>query len=111
MFNRKKWIISLLISSYPDTPVVFTADEPGRPTAHGEGLQRAITQELATFNVDAKKVKGDIKVEIIGPSGKIKPNVEKLENHWKVTYKPTEGGPHDIKILWNNKELPGDQIK
>lgn len=57
-------------------------------------------------------MKGDIKMEINGPTSSLKPEVQKKEaGVFKVTYIPTEIGEHLVKISWNGHEINGSPFR
>ncbi|GAU89920.1 hypothetical protein RvY_02412-2 [Ramazzottius varieornatus] len=93
----------------PGSPFTFMVEEPGIPTASGDGLIWAMADEPASFRVDATGLRGKLDVTVHGPSRAAKTTIsqEKSQGVYKVTYLPPEVGVYDIKIVWNGKEIPG----
>ncbi|OQV23311.1 Filamin-B [Hypsibius exemplaris] len=91
----------------PGSPFTFMVDEPGIPTASGDGLLWAMADEPAHFRVDAAKLRGKLEVTVHGPNRAAKTTITP-EKHgiYKVTYIAAEVGVFDVKIVWNGKELP-----
>uniref|UniRef100_A0A915KZQ5 Actin-binding cytoskeleton protein filamin n=1 Tax=Romanomermis culicivorax TaxID=13658 RepID=A0A915KZQ5_ROMCU len=90
-------------------PVSFVVEDPGKPAAHGDGLQKSLLNEPAYFVVENRKNKGDIKVEVLNPHGKsIKvAKSKKGDGVTEFSYTPTETGYYNAIVLWNNKPLLG----
>ena len=67
----------------PGSPFTFMVDEPGFPTAEGDGLLWALADEPASFRVDAKNLRGKLEVLVQGPSTVAKTTISP-EKHWRV---------------------------
>ena len=50
----------------PGSPYTFIVDEPGFPTASGEGLSWAIADESAMLPVDTGSLRGELEVAVTG---------------------------------------------
>ena len=88
-------------------------DSNGFPILIGDGLIEAQVGESAIFNVDPRREKGKLTVDVIGPKSLakclIKP--ESANGRYEVEYYPKEIGLYEITILWNEKLLPGSPFK
>jgi filamin len=91
----------------PGSPFTIIVDEPGFPTASGDGLVWAMADEPASFRVDAQKLRGKLEVTVHGPNRAAKTTITpEKQGTYKVTYVPLEVGVFDVKIVWNGKEIP-----
>ncbi|GIY41276.1 filamin-A [Caerostris darwini] len=92
----------------PGSPVTFIAQDSGVPKVDGPGLSVAQVDSSASFKILAKGLWGHPQVTVDGPETEAEVTIEEEEEGvYLVSYTPLEIGLFDVKILWNNKEIPG----
>ncbi|GIZ01212.1 filamin-A [Caerostris extrusa] len=92
----------------PGSPVTFIAQDSGVPKVDGSGLSVAQVDSPASFKILAKGLWGHPQVTVDGPETEAEVTIEEEEEGvYLVSYTPLEIGLFDVKILWNNKEIPG----
>lgn len=91
-------------------PFVQQAAEPAveTATAYGEGLTGAQLQRPTHFFVDPKGQKGDLFVQVDGPTSISACNIEPQSNgQYRVSYTPEEVGHYSVQVQWNGKPISG----
>ncbi|XP_078312683.1 filamin-A-like isoform X1 [Crassostrea virginica] len=91
----------------PGCPVIHTIDDAGMPTASGPGLYKGLEDKESVFYLDIGRRTGDLDITVEGPSSLAKTNVDKSGDKYIVNYTPVEVGIFNIRILWNQKQIPG----
>ncbi|GFQ94830.1 filamin-A [Trichonephila clavata] len=92
----------------PGSPITFIAQDSGVPKVEGLGLTVAQVDCPSTFKILAKGLWGTPHITVDGPETEAEVSIEEEEEGiFSVCYIPLETGLFDIKILWNNKEIPG----
>ncbi|XP_076311299.1 filamin-B-like isoform X3 [Tachypleus tridentatus] len=92
----------------PDSPITFTVHDGGTPTVVGPGLSLAECGNAATFNIDARGLRGRPEIQVVGPDSEADYSVDEKENGmFIVTYVPQEVGIFDIRVFWNSQEVTG----
>ncbi|XP_035227901.1 filamin-A-like, partial [Stegodyphus dumicola] len=92
----------------PGSPVTFIAQDSGVPKVEGSGLTVAQVGCSASFKIISKGLWGHPQVTVDGPETEADVIIkEEEEGVYIVSYVPQETGLFDVKILWNNKEIPG----
>lgn len=72
----------------PGSPFTFMVDEPGFPTASGDGLLWALADEPATFRVDARNLRGKLEVMVNGPNTMAKTTITPEKNGQYCLHSP-----------------------
>ncbi|PAA56352.1 hypothetical protein BOX15_Mlig020762g1 [Macrostomum lignano] len=91
-------------------PYVQEASQPAleTTTAYGEGLTAAQLQRPTHFFVDPKGQKGDLFVQVDGPTSISACNIEPQANgHYRVSYTPEEVGHYSVQVHWNGRAVHG----
>ncbi|CAL1298214.1 unnamed protein product, partial [Larinioides sclopetarius] len=92
----------------PGSPITFIAQDSGVPKVEGPALSVAQVECPATFKILAKGLWGHPSVTVDGPETEAEVSIEEEEEGiYSVCYIPLEIGLFDVKISWNNKEIPG----
>lgn len=90
----------------PDSPITFIAQECIMPKVTGDGLHRGVVNEPCLFVIDAQGIYGSPEIKIDGPENETSFSMEKCNELYKITYTPLEIGIFDIKVFWNDQEIP-----
>ncbi|KAL4220761.1 hypothetical protein ACF0H5_021155 [Mactra antiquata] len=92
----------------PGCPFTQDIADGGLPTASGQGLFFGEEDKPTQFNVDVGRRKGDLRVSVSGPNSIAKCSVDPQDDgSYTVTYVPVETGLFDIRVTWNDTDIPG----
>lgn len=92
----------------PGSPIVFTIEDEGVARAFGDGLSVGLQDSPVYFKVDGQGLKGEPHVQVDGPETVASCSIEEEEDgKFLVTYVPKEVGVFDVRVFWNNREVPG----
>ncbi|KAK7113041.1 filamin-A-like isoform X2 [Littorina saxatilis] len=85
--------------------------DASKVVAKGQGLKKAFTNRLQTFNIDTKEAgEALLMVGMIAPSGhpEAELSVKKTTNtNYAISYKVTEIGDHVLHVKWGDDDIPG----
>ena len=96
------------IKKSPFKPNFYEKTLPNLCHAHGPGLEKAIVNRPAMFEVDCSKGgPGDLDVIVANPLGDKIPSNVSWGKEYEVEYTPTRVGPHDIAVLYNSQHISG----
>ena len=96
------------INGSPFFPNHTDKSSPEKCFAKGDGLTKAQVSVPATFEVDCSKGgPGNLKVDIKSPSGIDVPATLSGGKKYGVNFTPNEVGPHNITMLYENKQIQG----
>lgn len=116
-FEAGRHTIDLLYDSVPvpGSPFVVNVKsgcDPTRCRAFGPGLDKALTDEPATFTVETRGAgAGGLSLAIEGPSEAKMSCTDNRDGSCDVEYVPTEPGEYDITIRFAEKHIPGSPFK
>ena len=93
----------------PHCPVEQLVLDSAMPAVYGDGLYRGEEDVPATFEVDARGLRGDLFVQVDGPNSIAKCTFEPQPENgvYSVTYMPVEVGVYNLHVKWNDKNIDG----
>ncbi|PAA77144.1 hypothetical protein BOX15_Mlig033128g4 [Macrostomum lignano] len=93
-------------------PLQQVARSPEMAVAHGEGLVEALLNQPTHFFVDPKGQRGDLFVQVDGPTTITSCHMEPMQNgQYRVSYTPGEVGHHSVQVRWNDEPVPGSPFQ
>lgn len=93
-------------------PLQQMARSPEMAVAHGEGLVEAQVHQPTQFFVDPKGQRGDLIVQVDGPTSVSACHVEPThDGQYRVSYTPSEVGRHSVQVRWNDEPIPGSPFQ
>ncbi|XP_050067856.1 filamin-A isoform X4 [Anopheles maculipalpis] len=116
-FEAGRHTIELLYDNVPvpGSPFVVNVKsgcDPTRCRAYGPGLERALTDKLATFTVETRGAgAGGLSLAIEGPSEAKMSCTDNRDGSCDVEYMPTEPGEYDVTIRYADKHIPGSPFR
>lgn len=77
-------------------------------SACGDGLLKGVVDHVQSFIVDPKGQKGELLVQIQGPSTTARVQIEPVEGgKFQVNYLPVEAGIYTVNMMFNGHEVDG----
>ncbi|GAB6018892.1 hypothetical protein CHUAL_000550 [Chamberlinius hualienensis] len=90
------------------SPLIFMVEDEGVARVYGDGVNVGQQDSPVTFKIDGRGLRGEPHVKVDGPETVASCSIEEQEDGiFIVTYTPKEVGIFDVRVFWNNKEVPG----
>ncbi|XP_032219787.2 filamin-A isoform X1 [Nematostella vectensis] len=93
---------------------VAKAGNAGKCKAQGDGLETAIINQLAEFDVDCSQAgEGQLMASVTNPSGAHTDTLitDNQDGSFGVSYTPFEEGIHDLAVKFGDDHIPGSPFK